>query len=98
MLIKRIIALIVMLGWSIRGTGCSDGPIIGLVLLHVKSAQYPSNYNFVVKAYSKWLEQVNIRWIPMYIDEPESETERKLQLVDGLFLTGGSEPFWKFSY
>lgn len=88
------IELIFVVAWSVGRAKCTAGPILGLVLLHARSDKFPPNTNFVLKAYSKWLEQVNIRWIPMFLDEPESETQRKLALIDGLFLTGGSEPLW----
>lgn len=53
---------------------------------------------FLLKSYSKWLEQFNIRWIPMFIEESEAETEEKLSHVNGIFLTGGAEPFLKWTY
>lgn len=68
-------------------------PIVGIVLLHSKSPGNAQESMFFLKSYSKWLEQFNIRWIPMFMEESEADTEEKLSQINGIFLTGGAEPF-----
>jgi gamma-glutamyl-gamma-aminobutyrate hydrolase PuuD len=77
----------------------NHSPVVGLLLLHSRAAKHSeSNIQFVQKEYSKWLEQVNIRWIPLYMEESEEQTRLKMSKIDGVFLTGGAEPFLKLAY
>ena len=71
-----------------------SSPVVGMVFLHDESKLQPANTFYAMKSYSKWLEQFNIRWIPLSMTDSPPVTERKLQAVDGLFFTGGNEPFF----
>ncbi len=71
-----------------------QSPVVGLVMLRGAPKGLPSDSSFVVKAYVKWLEQVNIRWIPLFIEDNETDFNLKMTLIDGIFLTGGAEPLF----
>jgi len=70
-----------------------DQPVLGVVMLHTES-EFPSGSTYALRNTLKWLEQYNIRWIPLYIDDEKSVLFQKLASVNGVFLTGGEEPLF----
>jgi len=67
-----------------------DQPVLGVVMLHTESG-YPSGSTYVLRNTLKWIEQYNIRWIPLYMNDEQSVLVEKLAGVNGIFLTGGEE-------
>ncbi len=79
---------------TIASTICQNNdPVMGVVMLHTESG-YPSGSTYVLRNTLKWLEQYNIRWIPLYMNDEQSVLLEKLAAVNGIFLTGGEEPLF----
>jgi hypothetical protein len=77
--------------------GCrtfKGNPVVGAVMLS-NFGDLPQNSRYINKADKLFLEQVNIRWIPLFIDDSDSETEIKMSKINGIYLTGGLEPFYE---
>jgi len=73
----------------------SGSPVVGVTMLHTSSSTYPNGTVYVFQQDVRWLEQANIRWIPLFMDELEDETRAKLRKLNGVFLTGGGEPIYE---
>ena len=53
-----------------------------------------ANSSYLAVSYANWLEMVGIRVIALDINQDNDILLKKLSLLDGLLLTGGSEPFY----
>jgi hypothetical protein len=70
-------------------------PVVGVTMLHTSSPPFPPGTFYVFQQDVRWLEQANIRWIPLFMDEPEEATRAKLQKLNGILLTGGGEKIYE---
>lgn len=67
-------------------------PVIGILTLHTAPKfEYPENTSYMYTSYSKWIEQSEMRWIPISVYEPIDVVLDKLRKVNGVLLTGGNE-------
>jgi imidazoleglycerol phosphate synthase glutamine amidotransferase subunit HisH len=80
-----------ILGLIFCGLARAEGPVVGLVFLP-RNDRTRLNGSYFLSTYHKWLGQMGIRWIPMYMDDPESVWLEKINKVNGVFLTGGGTP------
>ena len=68
-------------------------PIVGVLTLHIsKNKHYPRHSTYLYTSYGKWLEESGIRWIPILLYDSQRTIRKKLDMVNGVLLTGGSEP------
>lgn len=67
-------------------------PIVGILTLHTSSKLgYPENSTYFYASYAKWLEQSEMRWIPISVYDSSEIIADKLAKVNGVHLTGGNE-------
>ncbi len=90
-----LIAVICVLEASLSSMAWSGNPVVGVTMLHTSAPNYPSGTVYVFQQDVEWFEQVDIRWVPLLMDESEEETRAKLQKLNGVFLTGGNEPIYE---
>ncbi len=90
MLLKSFTIMLASLAMTSTQT---NDQTMGVVMLHTESG-YPSGSTYVLKEVLKWLEQYNIRWIPIYMNEQKEILTKKLSKINGIFLTGGEEPLF----
>lgn len=70
----------------------SSTPVIGILTLHTSSKfDYPIGSTYVYSSYTKWIEESEMRWIPISVFDSVDVVARKLELVNGVLLTGGNE-------
>ena len=65
-------------------------PVVGILTLRHKEIK-ENSYFFA--SYTKWLESVGLRWVPLLVQETEEQLMTKLKLIDAVLLTGGNEDF-----
>lgn len=68
-------------------------PVIGILFLPISSRTRLNNH-YAFTTNMKWFEQLRLRWIPLYIDDPEPVWKEKIRKVSGVFLTGGGNPIF----
>ena len=68
-------------------------PVVGILGNATFQPDHPITMNYIYSSYVKWLEQSGIRWIPLLIRDTDDETNAKLERLDGVLLTGGSDSF-----
>lgn len=67
-------------------------PVIGILTLHTNpKLNYPEGTTYMYTSYAKWIEQSEMRWIPISVFEPTNMILEKLKKVNGMLLTGGNE-------
>lgn len=70
-----------------------DTPVIGILFLPINS-RTRLNRHYAYTSNMKWFEQLRLRWIPLYIDDPETVWKEKIRKVSGVYLTGGGAPIF----
>ena len=65
--------------------------VIGIVTLDVSKKLHLPKTNYMFTSYAKWLEQNNLEWIPITLNDSPSTLFEKLEKINGIFLTGGSQ-------
>ena len=91
---KLVVCLILAMSFINSQSVTDNGPVVGVVLLHTYRSKFPRGTMFVLTALDKWLAQAGVRWIPLFMDAPEKDTNTRLAKVDGLFFTGGAEDLY----
>ena len=91
---KFLLCLILSMSLTNSQAVTDRSPVVGIVLLHTYRTKFPRGTMFVLTCLSKWLAQAGIRWIPLYMDAAERDTDARLAKVDGLFFTGGAEDLY----
>lgn len=70
----------------------SSSPVIGIVTLHTSSQHHlPKHSTYMYNSYEKFLEDNEMRWLPISMFEKPINIRAKLDLVNGVLLTGGTE-------
>lgn len=80
----------VLIHFLVASVSTSQDPVAGILFL----PNYPDDTNTTLGSslqatYTKWLGQERIRWIPLYMDDPEEIWLKKIRDVNIIFLTGG---------
>ena len=65
--------------------------VVGILTLDVSKKLDLPKTNYMFTSYAKWLEQHNIEWIPISLYDTPVKLYEKLNKVNGVFLTGGSQ-------
>ena len=67
-------------------------PVIGILTLHTSPKfGYPDGSTYIYTSYGKWVEQSEMRWIPISVYESSDVIADKLNKINGVLLTGGNE-------
>ena len=92
---KHIVCLLLLASLVSLQSVTDRSPVVGVVLLHTYRSKFPRGTMFVLTAVTKWLNQAGVRWVPLYMDQSEKDTNERLAKVDGIFLTGGAEDLYE---
>ena len=66
--------------------------VIGVVTIDVKkNLNLKKKTTYFFTSYAKWLEENNLEWIPISIYDGEKSLYKKLNKINGVFLTGGTQ-------
>lgn len=65
-------------------------PIVGILTIRNKNDKRKS---YFFNSYAKWIESAGIRWVPIFLQETREQLMVKLNLINGVLLTGGVEDF-----
>lgn len=67
-------------------------PVVAILTLHTSPKfEFPDGTSYMYTSYSKWVEQSEMRWIPISVDDSPEVIKKKLEKVNGALLTGGNE-------
>lgn len=67
-------------------------PVVAILTLHTSPKfEFPDGTSYIYTSYSKWVEQSEMRWIPVSVYDSPEVLKKKLEKVNGVLLTGGNE-------